>query len=220
MKKGMDIFGEALLAYFQGDKTPLFIEDIKCNKYRHNLSKYFRTYKQLDLIEKEIIFRSNGKILDVGCGSGNYMPFLSKRGIVLGIDISSKVVQVGRERGLKNIKVADIFKLKTSEKFDTIVLLENNLGMAQTIHKTKKLLKILSALLTQKGQILTNAKIVSKADYFDGKMRLIWKNKKSDWIKWISFNPNFLGKLCAEAGLKMQVLRKNKQSYLARITKL
>jgi SAM-dependent methyltransferase len=218
MKRGMDIFGEALKAHFHGDKTQLFIEDAKGNKYPHNLSKYFRTYKKLDKIEREIISLSKGKILDVGCGPGNYIPYLNKKGKVLGIDISPKVIQVCKERGFKNVSVADIFKLKIKEKFDTIVLLENNLGMAQTIPKTKKLLKILGSLLNEKGQILTNVRDVTTGDYFDGKMRMVWKNKKGDWISWISFSSKFLKNICESVGMKMRVLDKDKYHYLAKIT--
>jgi 2-polyprenyl-3-methyl-5-hydroxy-6-metoxy-1,4-benzoquinol methylase len=59
---------------------------------------------------------TNKKILDVGCGPGNYTPYLNKKGKVLGIDISPKVIEVCKERGFKNVKVADIFKLKIREK--------------------------------------------------------------------------------------------------------
>lgn len=215
----MDIFGDALMAHFHGDKTRLFIEDVKGNKYPHDLNKYFRKYKQLDRLEKGIISLSKGKILDVGCGPGNYIPYLNKKGDVLGIDISPKVIKVCKERGFKNVKVADIFKLKTKDKFDTIVLLENNLGMAQTVPRTKKLLKILGSLLNKDGQILTNASYASTGDYFNGKMRMVWKNKKGDWISWISFNSKFLKELCNEVGLNMQVLSRYRHNYLGRITK-
>ena len=215
----MDIFGEALQAYFKGDKTELFIEDAKGNKYPHDLSKYFRKYKQLDKLEKQIISLSSGRILDVGCGPGNYLPYLNRKGKVLGIDISPKVIKVCKERGFKNIKVIDIFKLKSKEKFDTIVLLENNLGMAQTIPNTKKLLRILANLLNKSGKILTNVRDVKNGDYFDGKMRMIYKNKKGDWISWISFSPKFLKSLCEDVGLKMQILNRDKYHYLAKITR-
>jgi 2-polyprenyl-3-methyl-5-hydroxy-6-metoxy-1,4-benzoquinol methylase len=219
MKKGMDLFGEALLSYLRGNKTELLIEDCKGNKYPHPLSKYFRKYKQLDKLEKEIISLSKGKILDVGCGSGNYISYLNKKGRVLGIDISPKVIKVCKERGFKNVKAGDIFKFKTKEKFDTIVLLENNLGMAETVPRTKKLLKILGNLLNRGGQILTNVHDVKDADYYDGKMRMVWKNKNGDWISWISFNSKFLTNICEGVGMKLQVLDRTEHHYLAKITK-
>lgn len=218
MKKEMDIFGEALFAYFHGDSHELYMEDGKGEIYPHPLGKYFRSYNQLNKIEKKIVALSKGKILDVGCGAGNYIHFLNKKGKVLGIDISSKVIEVCKERGFDNVKVADIFKLKTKDRFDTIVLLENNLGMSESPSKAKKLLRILRNLLNKNGQILTNERQVRKDDYFDGKIRMHWKNKKSSWIYWISFNSKFLNNMCREVGMKMQVLDKDKYCYLARIT--
>jgi 2-polyprenyl-3-methyl-5-hydroxy-6-metoxy-1,4-benzoquinol methylase len=225
MKRGMDIFGEALRAYFHGDKRELFIEDDKGNKYPHSLSKYFRKYRQFEKLEKEIISLAKGKILDVGCGPGNYIPYLNKKGEVLGIDISPKIIKVCKERGIENVKVVDVFKFKTKEKFDTIVLLENNLGMAETIPRTKILLKKLGKMLNKNGKILTNSRDVTKGNYFNtkglyynGKMRIVWKNKKGDWICWISFNDKLLGDICKDVGMKMRVLDRVGNHYLAKIT--
>ena len=163
--------------------------------------------------------KPEARILDVGCGPGNYIPYLKKKGTVLGIDISPEVIKVCKERGIKNVKVANIFKFKTKEKFDTIVLLENNLGMAETIPKTKKLLKILSNLLKENGQILTNAREVKTGKVYDGKMRFLWKKKKGKYICWISFNSKYLKELCKEVGLSMQVFDREGHHYLAKITK-
>ena len=61
-----------------------------------------------------------------------------KRGKVIGIDISPTVIRVAKARGLKNCKVANIFTWKPRQKFDTIALIENNLGIAETPEKTKE----------------------------------------------------------------------------------
>lgn len=152
MKKSADLFGRALLEYSKGYKDKFFFEDSKGNKYKHPLRKYFRDFKKFTKLEKKIISKSKGDILDLGCGTGNYIPYLNKKGNVLGIDISRSAVEVAKKKyGLNNVKVADIFKFKTQKKFDTIVLLENNLGMSGTLIKTKKLLKILSSLLKKDG---------------------------------------------------------------------
>jgi len=88
-----------------------------------------------------------------------------KRGKVIGIDISPTVIRVAKARGLKNCKVANIFTWKPRQKFDTIALIENNLGIAETPEKTKKLLKKLDALgikhcLARINRPQTNGKIL------------------------------------------------------------
>ena len=220
MKKSMDVFGQALLDYSRGDKDKFFFEDSNGNRYQHPLSKYFRDFKTFTKLEKKIISKTKGEILDLGCGTGNYIPYLNKKGKVLGIDISPNVIEVAKEKyGLRNVKVADIFKFKTSKKFDTIVLLENNLGMAGTLKKTKQLLKILANLLKKDGQILTNAWNVPKRTYYEGELSPVWKEKKGQKFKWISFNAKFLKGLCEEVGLNFEIVDRDRYHYLAKITK-
>ncbi len=146
-----------------------------------------------------------------------------KKGNVIGIDISTKAVQVAKEKcRLKNVMIANIFNFKLSKKFDTIVLLENNLGMAQTLPRAKRLLRILSSYLKPSGQILTDAHELKGRNHdtvFKGQLRPVWKDNVDDRFVWINFNSGYLKKLCEEEGLSMKVIGRNKTSYLARITK-
>ncbi len=217
MKQSMDLFGEALLSYSKGNKSKFYFADSK-NKYQHPLNRYFRKYRAFTKIEKKILSMSKGNILDVGCGTGIYIPYLMKHGKVLGIDISSNTIQICKNKKL-NCKTADIFNFKTNQKFDTIVLLENNLGMAETLPKTKKLIKILSNMLTKNGCILTNARNVPKNEYYIAELYPIYKNKIGPNFKWISFNPKYLSKLCQELNLKLEIIERSNNFYLAKITK-
>lgn len=220
MKKSMDLFGKALLAYANGDKNKFFFVDSSGNKYEHLLSKYFRDYKQFTKFERKIISLSHGNILDLGCGTGNYIPYLMKRGKVLGIDISPIIIQIAKKKyRLNNVKVANIFNFKTAKKFDTIVLLENNLGLGGTIPKTKKLLRILANLLNKNGQILTNGKNIPDRDYFVGELTPSYQDITGPSFKWISFNTKYLRELCGELNLRLEIIDKNKYQYLVKITR-
>ena len=219
MKKVNDLFGKALQGYLQGDRSKFFFVNQNGKRYTHQLSRYFRNYSKLTRLEKRIISLAKGDILDVGCGTGMYIPYLSKKGKVLGIDISPKVVAIARMNGVKNVFIKDIFNLKRKKKYDTIVLLENNLGIAGTIEKAGKLLKILKNLLKKNGQILTNCMNVPNQNYFEAEVYPIWKEEQGKKFKWISFNPLFLNELCNKFGLRMKVIKRDKWFYLARITK-
>jgi len=219
MKITNDLFGKALLGYLQGDRSRFFFVNQRGEKYKHKLDRYFRSYAKFTKLEKKIISLARGEILDVGCGAGTYSPYLSKKGKVNGIDISKNVINVAKGRGVKNVFVKDIFKLKTKKRYNTIILLENNLGIAGTIEKAKKMLKILKHLLKEDGQILTNCMNVSNQDYFEAEVYPIWREECGKKFKWISFNGRFLKELCNKFGLKMEVIDRDKWSYLARITK-
>ncbi|MEK6926903.1 MAG: class I SAM-dependent methyltransferase [Nanoarchaeota archaeon] len=220
MKESMDLFGMALLAYSRGDKNKFYFEDVEGNKFEHPLNKYFRKYKQLTKIERKIISLSKGRILDVGCGTGMYIPYLMNQGDVLGMDISNNALVVAKEKfKLTNVVLKDIFKFKPKNKFNTIVLLENNLGMGETLSGTKKLLKKLVSILEPNGVILTNGRQAYNGKYFVARMSPIWKGNNGKMFNWISFDSEFLKNICAEEGLDLKVLFKDKQNYLAEITR-
>lgn len=220
MKKSMDLFGEALLSYSKGDKSKFYFEDDSGKLFEHPIKRYFRKENEFSVSEKKIISLASGEILDVGCGTGLFIPALMKKGNVLGIDISSKVIQVAKNKGLNNCEVNDIFKFKTNQKFDTIVLIENNLGMGETVEKTKKLLKILSSLLKKDGIILTNAREVPNKDYYIWECYPVYKNKKGKKFAWVNFNSKYLKNMCKGLGLNLEVVKRGKYFYVAKISKI
>jgi 2-polyprenyl-3-methyl-5-hydroxy-6-metoxy-1,4-benzoquinol methylase len=165
-KQSMDLFGEALKAYYLGDKSKFYLKEPSGKMSEHSLKRYFRKISQLSKLERKLISLSYGEILDVGCGTGNYMSLLAKRGKVLGFDISQNVIDAAKMSGCKNCIVADIFTFSENKKYDTITFLENNLGIGGTIDKTRKLLRKISILLKDNGQILAISRNLRNKDYF------------------------------------------------------
>lgn len=152
-KKSMDLFGQSLYDYFRGGRnTPMYF--IYQGERKERSVSYFRSPSRCLTIEKHLFELSYGNILDIGCATGNYLPNLIKRRAVDAIDISEYAIKVAKGKGLKCCEVADIFNLKTSKKYDTITLLENNLGMGGSLEKVAELLKILKTLLKESGQTL------------------------------------------------------------------
>lgn len=218
-KQAMDLFGEALKAYSQGDRARFYFQDESGKTFEHDLSRYFRKPGQLSKLERKLISLSYGNILDVGCGTAHYVPLLAERGNVLGIDISPNIIEVARQHGYECCRVACIFNFPTHKKYDTITLLENNLGLGGNLNKTRKLLKKLSSLLKNDGQIIAIIRNVSSKKYVALKLRPVWKNKAGPKFGWIHFNLNFLSDLCSRAGLHLKVIQGNQYSYLVKIVK-
>ncbi len=214
-----DLFGQALYDKYKGENEPFYIE-VRGEKREHNIDRYFRSIKKLSGYEKSLISMCYGNILDVGCATGNYIPAMKKMGKVIGIDISPKVIEIAKQNGIKNCTVKNIFSFKSDKKFDNITMLENNLGMGGDVKETKKLLKKLSNLLKDEGQILT---ILSKRsgnkDFLINELIPIYKGIKGKSFKWINFNIIFLNKLCKELSLELNVLSANKYYSLVKITK-
>jgi SAM-dependent methyltransferase len=218
-EQSMDLFGEALKAYALGNRSKFYFKEPSGKISECDLKRYFRSVNQLSRLEKKLISLSRGDILDIGCGTGNYIPLLTRRGKVLGIDISKNVIDAAGMMGHKNCIVADIFNFPTKRKFDTITLLGNNLGIAGSVGREKKLLKILSSLLKSDGQILAIIRRLPDKKYLATRLNPIWKNKIGPKFGWIHFNIDFLSDLCRRGGLHLKVLRGNQHSLLIKIVK-
>lgn len=217
--KSMDLFGKALKAYSQGDRSAFYLKDSDGNLHRIDLSRYFRKPNQFLNFEKKLISLAYGEILDVGCGTGNYISLLAKRGKVSGIDISPAVIEVAKNQGCKNCRVADIFTYRPKKKYDTITFLGNGLGIGGTPRKTVNLLKKLSGLLKDDGQILAIGRRVAGKEFVNVSLRPVWKNKTGSSFNWIHLNREFLSRLCQKANLDLATIQGNQHYFLFRIFK-
>jgi len=122
--------------------------------------------------------------------------------------------------GCKNCMVADIFTFPKKKKYDTITFFENNFGIGGSLDKTHKLLKKLSSMLKNKGQILAIAKRLSNKKYVAIELYPVWKQKIGSKFSWIHFDVHFLSDLCQQEGFQLKILQGNQYSYLIRIVKI
>ncbi len=219
IKQSMDLFGEALQAYSQGDASPFYLQDSSGQLFETDLSRYFRLPSQLSKLERKLISLAYGQILDVGCGTGNYIPLLERRGRVLGIDISSRVIEVARQRGCKCCKVADMLSFETRRKYDTITLLGNGLGIGGTVRGTKRLLARLSGLLKEDGQILAIGRRVVRGKFVVLQLRPVWRQKVGARFGWIHMSRDLLSDMCLRVGLHLSVVYGNQHYFLLKMTK-
>jgi SAM-dependent methyltransferase len=218
MKGGFDLFGKALLAYTKGDRTDFYFEDSTGQKYNEDIAKFFREKKAYYPLERKIVSLSKGEILDIGCGTGGFIPGLMKRGKVLGIDNSKIMIDICKKRGIRNVRFADIYRWKTKKKFDTICLLDENIGITESVKGLKILLKKLATILKKDRQILANIEDIID-NYEIWRARCVWKGEKGKYFRWIRFNSQFLVKLCGDLGLKAKIIARDGKRYIIKIEK-
>ncbi|MFX1489353.1 MAG: methyltransferase domain-containing protein [Promethearchaeota archaeon] len=223
MKKKNNIFGIAMLKYSKDKSNELELIKRDKTKFSIDLGYYFREIKDLSNLEKKAISLARGEILDVGCATGYYIPLLKRKGNVDAIDISEMAIKVARTKGIEECHVADIFKYNPAKKYDTITLFENNIGLAGKFSKTKKLFKILSKLLKERGQIIC---IVRHTDYrekyYSSKYIPVWNGKTFNKFRWFYFNINYLSKFCQKFDLYFKIIDEDydegRKMYLIRLS--
>lgn len=209
----MDLFGEVLSDYYKGNRKEKFYFLIDGKKSLFDVAYYFDGFAKMSSLEKKMIGLVKGKVLDVGCGAGRHSLEIQKDHEVLGIDISDKNIEVARLRGVKNCISGNFFEIELDEKYDTITLFENGLGMAEEIERVEKLLKKATSLLSKDGQILTigrfpfDRSIAEPApEYIISRITPIYKDREGEPFSWINLNPNKLKEICTKLSLKYEFL--------------
>jgi SAM-dependent methyltransferase len=98
-----------------------------------------------------------GHVLDIGCGGGRVAIELQRRGIaVTGLDTSPGALRVARQRGLRDtvLTTVDEFAARAAARYDTFLLLGNNLGLFEGASRAPVLLAALAALANPGARIV------------------------------------------------------------------
>ena len=229
-----DLFGEALLNYYhKPGKQSLITWTSLTEEDPVSLSYFFRPYNSMPKIEQKALELTRGTVLDVGCGSGSHSLYLqnTKQLEVLGVDISRGATQVAALRGVKKVVHRSIFDYN-EKRFDTILLLMNGLGIAQTFTGVMPLLFHLKSLLQPKGQILVDSSdliyLFPEEEQLDWRMADLYYGEldygirfdgKEEEFPWLYLDFDHLTTAALQAGLACEkVLDGPNHDYLARLS--
>jgi SAM-dependent methyltransferase len=99
-----------------------------------------------------------GHVLDVGVGAGRIACELQRRGVpVTGLDISPGALAVARKRGLVDTVQATVDEHAThGRRYDTFVLLGNNLGLIEGRERAPVFLAALAAMARPGARIIAH----------------------------------------------------------------
>ena len=178
----------------------------------------------LDLVNEVIDMyeqKDKIKVLDVGCGSGYSVNYLSQQGFdATGIDASEEIIEIGKKKYKNvNIKVMDANKIDFPNDYFDIILFECSLSiMSEPI----KILSNCKKFLKKDGLILLSDFFFKKTDIEDDTYTLnYWNRVFSDLdLKVINFQDktsqwrNYLGMVLWEYGELSGLLRGNQNSKI------
>lgn len=235
VNKEKDPMGRAISDYYHTGKagklrvlSSMFYED------EIPVATLFRDFGEMPVQEQKAIELCRGKVLDVGAGSGCHSIVLKERGIeATTIDISVLSVEVMKERGI-NARNVNFFDETFTEKFDTILLAMNGIGIVGKIERLPMFFRSIKRLLAPGGQVLLDSSDIRyvfmdedggmdidlAAGYYgeiDYKMR--YKNITGTPFDWLYIDFDTLQMYAEEHGFTCEkCIDGDHYDYLARLT--
>jgi SAM-dependent methyltransferase len=192
----------------------------------------FRNEDEMPELEVLALNEATGKILDVGAGAGTHANYLQNIGKdVTAIDISEGAVTFMQTQGLKSKKI-NFFDLK-DEKFDTILMLMNGIGIAGTLSNLENTLAHAKSLLNPGGKILCDSSDIkylyededgslwvnlNQEYYGNFRFQMKYKKETGPWFDWLYVDFDSLFNAAKNVGLKAKRLYDKDDNFLAEIT--
>ena len=233
--KEKDPMGRAISDYYHTGKagklrvlSSMFYED------EIPVATLFRNFPDMPIQEQKALELCHGKVLDVGAGSGCHSVILKERRLApVAIDISELSVEVMTERGL-DARNINFFDETFTEKFDTILLAMNGIGIVGKIDRLPLFFRSIKRLLAPGGQVLLDSSDISyvfmdddggmdidlAAGYYgeiDYKMR--YKNITGTPFDWLYIDFDTLSMYAEEHGFTCEkCIDGEHYDYLARLT--
>ena len=226
----MDVLGQALHDYYHNlSSRKLWIHNKYGLKEEMPVSIYFRPLHAMPEIELLALENCKGKVLDIGAGAGSHSLALQAGGAdVAALEISPKACEIMKLRGVQKIIQHDVFTFK-GERFDTLLLLMNGIGITGNISGLRQFLQQAKKLTKRHGQLLFDSSDVAylyngnipDTDNYYGEIlyRYEYKKQKTEWFNWLYIDKEMLSQTALKEGWKTQFIGvDDHDQYLARLT--
>lgn len=233
-----DPMGVAISDYYQHHKANrLRVFSSQFDEDEIPVKQLFRTFASMPAIERTALQMSNGRILDVGAGSGCHTLALQEMGKeVCAIDISPYSVEVMRKRGVAFPLLANLFDETFAETFDTILMLMNGSGIIGKLSNLPAFFQRMKQLLRPEGCILMDSSdlnylfededgsvVIDLAGAYYGEIdfRMQYKEIKGDVFNWLYIDFQTLQLYAAQNGFKAELIKEGKHyDYLAKLSRI
>lgn len=213
LRRMNDPLGQALLDEQRGSRTQkLWTDAPNFAPEEFPVKHLIRSHSEMPELEKVLLKHARGKVLDVGAAAGGHTRYLQEQGFdVTALEVSPGACQYMRDKGVEQVVEADLWDYRPHERFDTVLLIMNGLGLAGTLKRLPEFLLHIKSWLNPGGQILFDSSDVQYLYEFDNKppdryygefrYRLRYKAILSPWFPWIFVDPESLQKILIEVDL-------------------
>jgi len=234
-QKFADPIGKAILDYAKTKKPDdIIVSSDICEDDIIPIEVLFRNEDEMPELEIIALNEAKGKILDVGAGAGAHTTYLKNLGKdVSAIDISSGAVEFMLSQGL-SAKKTDFYDLK-NDKYDTILMLMNGIGIAGKLSNLENTLLQAKSLLNKGGKLLCDSSDIKylyededgsmwvnlNTEYYGNfRFQMKYKKEKGPWFDWLYVDFDSLFNAANNVGLKCRRIYDNEDHYLAEITRI
>ncbi len=232
-----DPMGMAIMDYHRsGEAGQLRVLSSMFDEDEMPVPYLFRKEKDMPEMERRALQTARGRVLDIGAGAGCHSLALQSRGMeVTAVELSPLSCEVMRERGVRNVVCGDVMDVDFGQKFDTILLLMNGIGIAGKMARLPKFLGRMKELLADGGQIITDSSdlkyIYENEDgsfdinlngnyYGEVDFQMAYKNIKGEPFDWLYIDYPLLKSIAGGEGLLCEKLMDGEHyDYLARLVK-
>ncbi|MEX8547466.1 MAG: class I SAM-dependent methyltransferase [Mucilaginibacter sp.] len=226
----MDIYGQALQDFYtQQPEEKLWLHNNYGGPEEMPIEVFFREEDEMPEAELLALQLCRGKILDIGAGAGSHALILQERGFeVTALEVSPGAAAVMQKRNVKRVLEQDIYQYKT-DKFDTLLLLMNGIGLTQNLAGLDRFLQHAKQLLLPGGQFIFDSSDIAylyedlplpKNQYYgEISYQYEYKKQRGDWFNWLYIDPETLQKQAKKQGWNCAIMYQDEMDlYLARLT--
>jgi cyclopropane fatty-acyl-phospholipid synthase-like methyltransferase len=171
-----------------------------------------------------------GKVLDLGCGAGCHSLYLQNKAFdVTAVEVSKKSANVALSQGVNKV-INEDWRNLTLKNFDTVLVLMNGMGLAESPTELKLMFRKLKSFLSKTGSILIDSTDVTyaKADWpmldseYFGKVQFELKYKgKTQCFPWLFVDFETAVQKAKSVKLNVEVLERARNGhFLLRLSKM
>ena len=217
IKRQGDPMGAAIYDFYKyGKADVLRVFSSQFDEDEIPVADLFREFEDMPELEQTALKLAQGRILDVGAGSGCHSLALQKAGKpVVSIDISPLSVEVMKDKGL-DARLVNFYDSSYKDKFDTVLMLMNGTGIIGTIDNIPNFFKRIDDLLNPGGMM------IDLADDYYGQLdyQMQYKDILGEPFDWLYLDFNTLAHYAEEYGFKAELIAEGEHyDYLARLSR-
>lgn len=231
-----DIFGHLVYDRFKGDNPEdIIVHSDLCDPDSLPQTILFRDENNLFEIERVALNLCEGKVLDVGAGTGCLSYILARKGFeVDAIDLSQGCVDFIQSNEGKAFCV-DFFDFDQGG-YDTLLFMMNGIGITGTLSQLPKFFSKSKELLNPGGKILLDSSDIAymfenedgsisinlnQEYYGEVKYQMQYKDKFGDWFDWLYIDFDTLAKLAEKFGFRAEkIAENNHHHFLAELKRI